>query len=453
MLSQCFIMHRLAAPLLASILAFAAIGVRLGVEATRHDVGNDTLYYVAWGEQAHEVGILHLYSVADRESLARWQRHAMNYGPVFAYYVWAQNALRRAVLGAAPYYHPFILLALLLPAALCYVTVGLTLRTILMPRLGAVRATTAALLYWLSPGVVMNSAYHGQTDALICLVMLITLWAAVSERWALAGVVWTLGVLVKPQPVLVAPVLLYMLYCAPGRRRSWLAAGVTATAVLLAAVGPFIAGNASWTERLAWFTRTYRDSFLLWNQTTNKAYNLWWIDSVLTTSTDPTTRLLGIPRSTWGVMLIVLAMSDAVTLLYRRQQSRDLVMVSATAALIATAAFVFATRVWDRYLIYGLVLMLPFAVTDFSICALYVVLSWAWWVNLLFSLHGRAVSAGLPVPPVWLTGVACALVVMTGLTLLRLHLGRFVYPATTPIEVRCRGQLSDSDEVSGDNYS
>ena len=69
-----------------------------GIEEVLTDVGNDTLYYVAWDEQAHEVGILHLYSVSDRESLARWQRHAMNYGPVFAYYVWAQNELRRAVL-------------------------------------------------------------------------------------------------------------------------------------------------------------------------------------------------------------------------------------------------------------------------------------------------------------------------------------------------------------------
>jgi hypothetical protein len=60
MLSQFFVAHRVTAPLLACILAFAAIGARLGVEATRHDIGNDTLYYVSWGEQAHTVGVLHL---------------------------------------------------------------------------------------------------------------------------------------------------------------------------------------------------------------------------------------------------------------------------------------------------------------------------------------------------------------------------------------------------------
>jgi Dolichyl-phosphate-mannose-protein mannosyltransferase len=422
MILQFLVAHRLAAPLLACIIALAAMTTRLTVERTRRDIGSDTQYYVAWGEQANERGVLHLYSVSDHESMARWQRHAMNYGPLFAYYVWVQTKVRHAVLGTQPYYHPFVLFALLVPMALCYIACGFILRTILEPQLGAARATAAELLYWLSPGIVMNSAYHGQTDALICLVMLISLWAAVSDRWALAAAVWTLGVLVKPQPVVIVPVLLAILFMA--RWRSWLVSGLAVTAVLLAVAGPFIVANTSVPDRFAWFTRTYQDSFFIWNQTTNNAYNLWWIDLTLTGNSDPAARLFGLPRSTWGFMLLGAAATDVLTSLYRRKQRRDFGVVAATAALISAAAFLFPNRVFGRYLIYGLVLIIPLAVINPTTCRLYLVLSGAWWVNLLFDLHSRAETAALPVPPVWLTGLVCAFIMMGGFVLLRLQLGR-----------------------------
>ena len=416
---------------LAVGLAALAMATRLEKErrSAHPDRLGDTHYHIDWGEQAHVFGLFRLYSVPHEISQERWGRHAINYGPAFAYYVWAQNALRRVLWGDAPYYHPGMLLSLLVPQGICYVLTGWVLMTLLRPSLGRGGALFGAILFWLNPGMLSTAAYHGQTDAFICLVMLLSLHLASQGRWVSTGAVWMVGVLVKPQPILIAPVLGYLLL----RRGTWRdrrGPCLSALVVLFIVAGPFVLANDDWPSRLGWWDRAYRASFSIWNRTTNKAYNLWWLDAVLIgrqtgdwPGMDPARTIAGLPRSDLGLVLLGLVVVWGVHWMSRWGWA-DLRTVSAVSGLIAIAAFLFLTRMWDRYLGYGLALIIPWAVVDRRVLCAYGVMSLAWFVNLLHSVHVRACAAGWPVPPVWVTGMVCAVLCLGGFVVLWVHLTR-----------------------------
>ena len=390
-------------------LASLAVAGRLHIEDGRRDPRGDTRYYVVWGEQAREVGVLGLYSISNEQSQQRWGRHGMNYGPAYAYCVWGQDALRRALFGEVEYYHSGVLLILLLPQALAYVLAGVVLMALVRRRGGPRTGAWAGLLFFLSPGILAVSPWKGQTDALITLVLFASLAAALAGRWATVGAVWMLGLLVKPQPILLAPVLACILW----RQRTWanlLRAAIGAAVVLAVVAGPFGVANTG-AERFAWFRKPYVDSFAIWNHTTNKAYNLWWIDRAITGVGDPAAAILGVPRSAWGQGMLAAAAMLAVAAMIRRRRA-DLAACSAAAAVIAIAAFLLPTRVWDRYLGYGLALMIPLALTDRVALAAYVVMNVTWILNLFTSVHDRLVAAGRPVPDVQLTGILCAAITL-----------------------------------------
>jgi len=204
-----------------------------------------------------------------------------------------------------------------------------------------------------------------------------------------------------------------VLACILWRQRSWanlLRAAVAAAVVLAVVAGPFVVANTG-AERFAWFRKPYLESFTIWNHTTNKAYNLWWIDRAATGVEDPAATILGVPRSAWGQGMLAVAALLAVASLLRRRRA-DLAACSAAAAVIAVAAFLLPTRVWDRYLGYGLALMIPLALTDRVTLAAYVVMNVTWILNLFTSVHDRLVEASRPVPDVQLTGILCAAVIL-----------------------------------------
>jgi hypothetical protein len=205
-----------------------------------------------------------------------------------------------------------------------------------------------------------------------------------------------------------------------------------ALAVLAVVAGPFVLAHGDWPARLAWWSRTYRESFSLWNLTTNKAYNLWWLDATLLDgqrgewpAMDPASTIGGIPRSWIGLGASLLVMAVATAGLLRRTKP-DLVRTTAVAALIGTGAFLLLTRMWDRYLGYGLAMMVPWALADPFLLVAYAAISLAWFVNLLYPWHVGAVSAGWFLPPVWVTGALCAAVFLSGFLTMSVRFGRLL---------------------------
>ena len=133
-------------------------------------------------------------------------------------------------------------------------------------------ALLAVVIIAFQPAVLYDSAIWAQTDSAITAAMLGAIVLACAGRPFSAGAVWTLGLAVKPHPVVIAPVLLLVLWRAGG----WQAVARATAGVLLVAtliVGPWILHGE---------LRRMKDVYeLLFTQKRERlselAWNLWWV--------------------------------------------------------------------------------------------------------------------------------------------------------------------------------
>jgi 4-amino-4-deoxy-L-arabinose transferase-like glycosyltransferase len=94
-------------------------------------------------------------------------------------------------------------------------------------------AIAAVLVVW-SPVLFVVSGFHGNTDPLVVMFMLLSVYLLVVRRWALAaGVAFGTAVSIKLVPVVLGPVLLVVLFRLGWRRLAAFAVGGAAVFLLL----------------------------------------------------------------------------------------------------------------------------------------------------------------------------------------------------------------------------
>lgn len=236
-------------------------------------------------------------------------------------------------------------------------------------------ALIAALVTALQPAAIYDSAVWPNTDSLATAAMLAAIVLACRGRTAPAAAVWTFGFLMKPQPIVIVPLLVLVALRHDGWRAVARAAPAGA-AVTLVIVGPWLLHGD-----LIRILKVYRLLFhdrapvLSWS-----AWNLWrfWDATVRPAADDRavafvTYRMIGLALS---------AVATAVALAYAWSQS-DL-----RGALIAGAYLVFAfyllpVTTHERYLFPFLGLLLPVALVERRWLWLYAPVSALFFLNLL----------------------------------------------------------------------
>jgi len=220
----------------------------------------------------------------------------------------------------------------------------------------------AAAVCWLLPPLAMNTAFWGQTDAWPLAAMVLALWLMLSNRWALAGLCLAVGALLKPQAVLMAPVVLFAAAMTPAgsnkptpkdflkRAGKVLGAGVAAVAVL----------SAPWTiaDGLAWLRASYLANLAMYPYTTLMAFNVWYLDLLQLDAQpvlwvrDATITIAGLSKDAWGRIALLVVLVALAVLCWRRFRARPKFAVVLLAALWLWSAFLWPTRVHDRYILY-----------------------------------------------------------------------------------------------------
>ncbi len=253
------------------------------------------------------------------------------------------------------------------------------------PRWGAL--TAAAIL--LNPALVYESAWWGQIESLLTLVLALVLVCAAHKRLALAWVCWTVMVLIKPQAVVELPLVLALTLRYGGLPGLAHGAGAAALTFMLVTT-PF------WlTGRLDKVVGNYANVTSVDHRVSVNAYNLWWAISGpggwhnWATDTD---RFIGFFSYRHAGMAVCLVYAILVLWAYRPQwlwrgQRRfpSTVAVStvlATGACLYLAFFLMATLIHERYL-YPAVVLLAFSLWRHPLfVALYGVFSVTLLINL-----------------------------------------------------------------------
>ena len=353
----------------AAVLGCLARGWLIWISPA-HKAPWDHHEYVRWGIQASRQGLLSMYTSPPPESDAqlaegrtrihhRWQ-YICNYPPLAAYLFRVKGAVHGVIdpervsnTRAAHYvYSAAAVVADLLLAWGCLAVVS----ALAGRRAGQVAFAVA----WLAPPIMLDSCFWQQTDSWAMAPGVWMLHAMMRRRWVLAGLCWGTALALKTQGILLAPIWVFawLLQWRRGRRfpagrsRVGVIAGAAAGLAWLNLLAlPFwLTSGSAWLQNS--FVRNLRDEA---PRTTLKAFNVWYLDLLLTEDPGTENTLLGVEKDTWGKGLALAGLLLAGALGWRSgpgQADRLLLFAGLWLLLVV----MLPTRVHERYLL----LALPF---------------------------------------------------------------------------------------------
>ena len=339
----------------------------------------DHATYVQWARQATDPdkGLLTMYTEPPEPGFTvrlsagdTYVHHGLgeiaNYPPLSFYVLWLQGklhrlldpemvtntAVARVVFGSASFLGD-ILLALGVWTLCAYVFDRRT-------------AAIATAIVYLIPPIWLDSCWWGQTDSWELAPMVWVVWAMIRRRWFVAGVLWGIGLSLKPQAILLAPVWLFIWLdilftrsgddgekCSKGELGRIVVAVLIAVAVLNLTALPFwLSSGSAWLEQS--YLRNLGDEQ---PYTTLKAFNIWYLDLLRTYDADAATPIAGIAKDTWGKILAFagLVMSAVIAWRQRGSTARRVLLFT---GLWLLAVVMLPTRVHERYIL----MCLPFLI-------------------------------------------------------------------------------------------
>jgi dolichyl-phosphate-mannose-protein mannosyltransferase len=321
----------------AALLGWLALGVALRLPLL-WDTGfhYDTGTYKAWALTASDpADPLNLYK----------EGYFADYPPLYMYVLALIGSIARLLSWESS---PHFTTLVKLPALLCDATTALLLRRLLREQLGHARGLALASLYWLNPAMIFTGALWGQTEALLCMLVLLGWLAWRADRLKTAAVVFAIALAFKPQGGLYAGVFAIAVALSSPWRRTAAAAlvGIGAYALI---VLPF-----AWSRPPDWLFSLYLNTASTYDYITVNAYNLWallgwnWKQDAGTA--------LGLSMQTWALIdagIAILALAIWLGLRLRRTGDPRAGSVDvAWAFVLATIAFfMLAPRMHERYIL------------------------------------------------------------------------------------------------------
>ena len=316
----------------------------------------------------------------------------VNYPPLGLTLFWAQSSLLDAVVGKAPVNTFTSRLIMSTASVLAELAAAVAVFLILRRLRGTNIALVAAVVCWLLPPMAMDSCFWGQTDAWFIAPALFTIYLMMTRRWVWAGILAGATVLLKPQGIFLAPIVLFGAAILPGDAkmgtgtvpkgrsqspfsRSPFSVGVERVLIAAGAgVAAIFLLSLPWTlaDGKAWIERAYLENITAqpYEETTLKAFNVWYLDALLHDGDlapilapaplapgmkDGT--ILGVAKDSWGRLLVVAALVALAWLYYKKRRQRPELALLLFSGLWLWSTFLWPTRVHERYIMYAVPLV------------------------------------------------------------------------------------------------
>jgi dolichyl-phosphate-mannose-protein mannosyltransferase len=307
------------------LLRLVIAGLITGYEA-------DIQTFTAWAHTASTQGLSAFYS----------QGIFADYPPGYIYVLYILGTIRR--LFNIPFESASMVMLLKLPAIMADIVSSCLLFRLARRRFGETASAGIALLYLFNPAVLANSSAWGQVDSVFMLGVLILIQFLVQERLSAAFVAYAIILAVKPQALLLGPLLFMYLV----RRRSFqgLAAaflkGIGTFALIFL---PFIMQKG-----LHWIVQLYAGTLSSYPYASLNAYNIWALTGNNFAPLDQT--FLFVSFQAWAI-LFTCAVIGYAAFLYGKGANRSF-KLPLLGTLILTGVFLFMTKMHERYLYYAL---------------------------------------------------------------------------------------------------
>ncbi|MBA3689409.1 MAG: hypothetical protein H0W81_11380 [Chloroflexi bacterium] len=331
-----------------AVLLAAGLAIRLAVLDTKGHYG-DALVIGRWADNMARYGPWDFY------------RHDGALYPALLYAYWPIGVLldgaaqARAIKGASI---PFDLAIA--------VVVYLAARRMVGPG----RALIAPGLYLLNPAVLLAGPVWGQVDAAGTLAYLLALLAVAGRRFAAAGALAVVALLIKPQfglvllPVAVVAILTWR---ATHSRAPIVRALLGGAAAYVVVALPLRLDPISYLGRVIG-AGSFKE------MSSANAANIW---GLFAGYKHPDGGLVYI-----GGVLLLLGLTAALLPLLRQ----DLPMILAVGAFVIFAFYFLPTRVHERYLFPAMAVLAPLAAANWSVLGAYVLMTAGFAASMLYAL-------------------------------------------------------------------
>jgi Gpi18-like mannosyltransferase len=318
--------------------------------------------YQSWAMRIASVGPAHTYEPG----------FFLDYPPGYLYGLWIAGWIARAV-GASG---ELLRLIVESPALVGDFVLG----ALVFAFVGRERSSTAAialtLVVALNPALLYDTVVWGQTDSVLTFTMLLSIAALMSDQYELCFAIAAISVLIKPQELMLLPVLsLWMLrHFGP---REWIRSALAFTAVALIGIAPFQIGHA-WN----WIIVLYTSTAAFYRETSVNAFNLLALLGGLRTPDSNT--FAGISYYTLGMTLLVPLYAFVAWIVWTGRSKQRLLFAS---FITVFGFFMLAPRMHERYIYPAIALAAPLALEAPVMTAVFAILTFTGLVNLAYILH------------------------------------------------------------------
>lgn len=322
------------------LLFAGALVIRLTAAALSRGFGSDTACFAAWADRIFTLGPGGFYS----------PDVFTDYPPGYMYVLWFVGAVRS--LFSIEYYSAAHLILLRLPAIACDIACGLLLLRESRKKCSDFQSFFLCLAYLLNPVIILNSSVWGQVDAVFTLTVVCMCLSLVRGKTIPAYIAFGIGVLIKPQTLIFAPILLAgiidWVFLKDFSLRKFfinLFSGIAIICGMVLLCLPFGFSNV-WAQ--------YFSTVSSYPYAAVNACNMWGLFGLNWVSQDNT--ILGIPYRLIGMAVIAAIVVLVLFLSIRDKKNSE--KYPFLAAFLILAIFVFSVRMHERYMFPGLLLLL-----------------------------------------------------------------------------------------------
>ena len=367
-----------------------------------HDYSWDVNNHIVWAKDLHNRGFEDFYTTQSSEVYASLYP---NYPPLAMFFFYLSYPLPKIIFSVfwwlnvhIPFFpsklvffvqeRTFLAAMMKIPAIIADFgivwLISLFIKKIKFSKAAARRALllgTSLILF--NPAFFYNSAYWGQIDLIPIFFVLTSVYLLLYKKnYILSGIFFTLGLLIKPTPIVYLPIYLFI-FLAGGFKKT-LMTFVASAIVFITAFAPFL-GKAYdlFSPFKIYFEKIIQAQSISF--VTNGAFNMWLLITQFKGIKSSEPFLLIASYDIWGYIFVGIMTYLIIDTLIRGKLRKDHTKIFYAFFLSSFACFLFLTKMHERYTMLMLPFLLLFSLKNRYAFKIFILLSIFSFLNLYHS--------------------------------------------------------------------
>jgi len=362
-------------------IILVGVAIRVILSVTIRGYPNDISCWLGWSSTCANVGLFNIYS----------QDIFIDYPPGYMYILNILGFIMK-IIGTVPERMQWLIVKI--PPILADIGLSIIIYKVATKKIGESKALLLMGVYFLSPAVILNSSAWGQIDGILALFVVLYLLALYNRKFWLSGIFLAVGVLMKVQMVLFAPLYLTAAWSYYKEQKGLefvkqILYGVLAGIGTLALLGmPFFIGEG---KNPLDFFGLYFGALETYDYVSINATNLWaMLGGNWTKITEP---FIGaVPYSVFANIGLIASIALFLIIGFWDRKKEHIFM---HAALLITGIFMLSGKMHERYMFTALALLIMSIVFTKrrSAFVLFILFSVTQFINTALVLANEHISS------------------------------------------------------------